>query len=131
MNAKSNTVWMRLSRRLAAHYGAVKWLAIFLFTTLIGVMNFNTSDIMFISAEEKYVKLQTETESYLLHETMTNLEQRLDPAKFARIHRSYLVNLDFIQEKHPWSHGDNMVILKNGTKLAASRRFRDILFRVG
>ncbi len=41
MNAKSNPVWMRLSRRLAAHYGAVKWLAIFLFTTLIGVMNFN------------------------------------------------------------------------------------------
>src|SRR5574341_1514845 len=41
MNAKSNTVWMPLSRRLAAHYGAVKWLAIFLFTTLIGVMNFN------------------------------------------------------------------------------------------
>lgn len=87
-----------------------------------------TSEIMFVEAEEKYVKLHTEKERYLLRETMSNLEQRLDPAKFARIHRSCLVNLDFIQEMHPWSHGDYTVILKNGAKLTASRRFRENLF---
>jgi len=87
-----------------------------------------TGDILFISSDEKYVKLHTEKEAYLIRETMSSMEERLDPAKFARIHRSYLVNLDFIQEMQPWSHGDYVVILKNGTKLTASRRYRDRLF---
>jgi len=83
---------------------------------------------MHISADEKYVKLHTDKETYLIRETMGSMEARLDPAKFAGIHRSYLINLDFIQELQPWSHGDYVVILKNGTKLTASRRFRDRLF---
>ncbi|MCI0693103.1 LytTR family DNA-binding domain-containing protein [candidate division KSB1 bacterium] len=86
-----------------------------------------TGDIMCISSDEKYVKLHTEKETYLIRETMNSMEARLDPAKFARIHRSYLVNLDFIQEMQPWSHGDYVIILKNGAKLTASRRFRDRL----
>ena len=84
--------------------------------------------ITFISAEEKYVKLHTEKDRYLIRETMTNLEQQLDPAKFKRIHRSNIVNIDFIKEMQPWSHGDYVVILKDGTKLMLSRRFRDRLF---
>ncbi len=87
-----------------------------------------TGDIMYISSDEKYVELHTDKEAYLIRETMNSMEARLDPAKFARIHRSYLVNLDFIQEIQPWSHGDYVVILKNGTKLTASRRYRDQLF---
>jgi two-component system LytT family response regulator len=86
-----------------------------------------TGEIVFISAEEKYVRLHTEKESYLLRETMNALEQRLDPSKFARIHRSHLVNLDCVQEIQPWSHGDALVVLKNGTKLACSRRYRERL----
>lgn len=86
-----------------------------------------TNAIAFVSAEEKYVRLHTEKESFLLRETMSALEQRLDPSKFARIHRSYLVNLDFIQEIQPWSHGDCVVVLKNGKKLTCSRRYRERL----
>ncbi len=86
-----------------------------------------TGDIMYVSSDEKYVKLHTDKETHLIRETMNSMEARLDPAKFARIHRSYLVNLDFIQEMQPWSHGDYVIILKNGTKLTASRRFRDRL----
>ena len=84
--------------------------------------------ILYISAEEKYVNLHTEKNRYLIRETMTNLEQQLDPSKFKRIHRSYIVNIDFIKELQPWSHGDYVVILKNGTKLMLSRRFRERLF---
>jgi two-component system LytT family response regulator len=87
-----------------------------------------TGDIMYISADEKYVKLHTDKEAYLIRETMNSMEARLDPTKFARIHRSHLVNLDFIQEMQPWSHGDYVVLLKNGAKLTASRRYRDRLF---
>jgi two-component system LytT family response regulator len=87
-----------------------------------------TSDIMFISAEEKYVNLHTEKEIHLMRETMNNMEHHLDPAKFKRIHRSYIVNIDFIREIQPYSHGDYVVILKNGRKLTLSRRFRERLF---
>jgi len=90
-----------------------------------------TSDIMYISSEEKYVNLHTAKESYLVRDTMNNMEQQLDPSKFKRIHRCYIVNLDFIKELEPWSHGDYVVILKNETKLTLSRRFRDRLFDLG
>ena len=87
-----------------------------------------TREIIYISAEEKYVNLHTEKETYLIRETMSNMEKRLDPSTFTRIHRSTIINTDFIQEIQPWSHGDYIVILKNGTKLILSRRFRDRLF---
>ncbi len=83
-----------------------------------------TGEVQFISAEEKYVEIHTHKGGYLLRETMNEMEQRLDPAKFARIHRSYLVNIDFIAEVQPASHGDCIAVLKNGVKLAVSRRYR-------
>jgi two-component system LytT family response regulator len=89
-----------------------------------------TTEIVFVEAEEKYAKLHTEKENYLIRETMNNLEQRLDPEKFARVHRSYIVNLDFVKEIHPGSHGDFQVLLKNGAPLAGSRRFRERVFGV-
>ena len=90
-----------------------------------------TGEIVFISAEEKYVRLHTEKENFLLRETMNALAQRLDPSKFARIHRSHIVNLDFIRELQPWSHGDSVVVLKNGERLACSRRYRERLLGKG
>ena len=86
-----------------------------------------TSEIVYISADEKYVKIHTEEEFYLHRETMARMEERLDPAIFARIHRSSIVNIDFIKEIQPWTHGDYIVILKNGTKLNLSRRFSERL----
>lgn len=87
-----------------------------------------TSEVVFISADEKYVKLHTEKESHLIRDTMSAMEARLDPVKFARIHRSCIVNIDFIKEMQSTSHGDYIAILKNGTTLAISRRFRERLF---
>jgi two-component system LytT family response regulator len=87
-----------------------------------------TSEVIYISAKEKYVNLHTEKDTHLVRDTMNNLEQQLDLLKFKRIHRSYIVNIDYIKEMQPWSHGDYVVILKNGIKLTLSRRFRDRLF---
>jgi len=87
-----------------------------------------TNEIAFIEAEEKYAKLHTEKESYLIRETMNNLEQRLDSEKFARVHRSCIVNLDFIKELHSASHGDFQIVLKTGAQLTGSRRFRERVF---
>ena len=85
-------------------------------------------DILYITAEEKYVNLHTLHENYLLRKKMTHLETRLDPAKFVRIHRSTMINVDCIQEMQPRSHGDYTAIMKNGDRLTISRRYRDRLF---
>jgi len=87
----------------------------------------NVNDIIYISAEEKYIELHTDKGKYLLRETMNNVENSFNPQKFVRIHRSFIVNIEQIKEMQPWSHGDYIVILKNGEKLNMSRRFRDRL----
>ena len=85
-------------------------------------------DVLYISSEEKYVRIHAEKESYLIRDTMSHMEKRLEPSKFARIHRSTIVNIDYIKEMQPWSHGDYIVILRDGTKLNGSRRYRQRLF---
>ena len=82
------------------------------------------SDIRWISAEENYVRICTGTETHLLRETMTSLEQRLDPKLFLRVHRSAIVNLRYVKEVRSESRGDFMVHLINGQKLAMSRSYR-------
>ena len=88
-----------------------------------------TDEIMYISAEQKYMELHTEKKTFLIRETMNSIEESLDPAKFARIHRSTLLNVEYMQEIQPWFHGDCTVILKAGEKLTLSRRYRDRLIK--
>ena len=87
----------------------------------------NTDEVIYISAYEKYINLHTSEGIHLIRDTMNRMESRLDPENFARIHRSSIVNMNFIKEMQPWSHGDCIVILKDGTKLSLSRRYRDNL----
>jgi len=86
-----------------------------------------TSDIDWIEAADNYVNLHAGKEAHLHRETMTALEQKLPAAKFLRISRSVMVNVDRIKELQPMFHGDYTVILQNGTKLTASRGYRDAL----
>jgi two-component system LytT family response regulator len=58
---------------------------------------------------------------------MHDLEQRLDPARFVRIHRSVIVNLDRIKEMHPHFNGDYIVVLDDGRQLRLSRTRRENL----
>ena len=84
-----------------------------------------TSDIQWIEAEDNYVRLHVEGTSYLVRQTMGRMLERLDPARFKRIHRSSIVNLDCVKELRPWFHGDYMVLLSDGTKLTMPRTYRD------
>jgi two-component system LytT family response regulator len=86
-----------------------------------------TDEIDWISAEENYVRLHCGKASYLLREKISALEAQLDPARFRRIHRSTIVNMDRIQKLHPHSHGDCQVVLLDGTELILSRGYRDRL----
>lgn len=91
------------------------------------------SDIRWIGAEENYVRICTGTETHLLRETMTSMEQRLDPRMFLRVHRSAIVNLRYVKEVRTEPHGYFMVHLVNGQRLAMSRsyhaRISDLLHR--
>jgi two-component system LytT family response regulator len=72
-----------------------------------------------------YVKLHVGRVVHVIRETLSNLEGRLDPAAFIRIHRRLIVNLDRIHELQPWFGGDQIVILKDGSRLRLSRTFRE------
>lgn len=83
-----------------------------------------TDEIDWIEAYGNYVRLHIERAAYLLRETISNLEARLDPEKFVRIHRSTLVQLDRIREIRPLMAGQSKIILRNGAQLTLSRRYR-------
>lgn len=84
-------------------------------------------DVDWIGAAGNYLELHTGTTVHLIRGTMTDLIERLPRTRFTRIHRSTIVNLDRVAAMHPWSHGDVQVVLKDGTELKMSRRFRDHL----
>lgn len=86
-----------------------------------------TKEIDWIEAEGNYVNIHTPKKSFLLRETISNLEAQLDPKQFVRIHRSSIVRIDRIQELQTWSHGEYHVILHGGTELTLSRNYRDNL----
>lgn len=84
-------------------------------------------DIDWIEASRNYVRLHVGSRAHTVRGTLKSVERRLDRARFRRISRSALVNLDRIKELQPWFHGDGIVILQSGKRLVLSRRYRDAL----
>jgi two-component system LytT family response regulator len=89
-----------------------------------------TETIDYIEAAGKFVHLHVGRAVHALRESMAELEQELDPARFLRISRSVIVNLDRIQEIQPWFQGDYVLILTDGTKLTSTRGYRDNMRRL-
>jgi two-component system LytT family response regulator len=84
-------------------------------------------EVEWIEAQANYLQLHTGKTSYLVRGTMQTVENRLDPRRFVRIHRSSIVNIRKIRELQPWFHGEYKVVLHDGTSLTLSRSFRDRL----
>jgi two-component system LytT family response regulator len=84
-------------------------------------------EISWIEASGNYARLHVGAESHLLRETMNELETKLNPEKFLRIHRSHIVNMEHIKELQPWFQGEYVVILRDGTRLTLSRSYREKL----
>jgi two-component system, LytTR family, response regulator len=83
--------------------------------------------IDWIQAEGDYARVHAAAKSYLVARSLTDLEQRLDPARFLRIHRSAIVNRDRIQEIQPQGSSRHAVVLADGTRLILSRSRADQL----
>ena len=86
------------------------------------------TDVVWIAAEGAYVRLHTaQRTSYLHRALLGEMETALDPRRFVRIHRSAMVNLDWVEELQPESHGEFAVVLKDRTVVRLSRTHRAAL----
>jgi two-component system LytT family response regulator len=84
-------------------------------------------EVDWIHSAANYAELHARGRSFLVRMTMSELEERLDPAQFVLIHRSTIVNVDRVTEIQPEYHGEFQVVLQDGTRLRLSRRYRDRL----
>jgi two-component system, LytTR family, response regulator len=94
------------------------------------VLFLSIDDIRWVAAEENYVRIHTANESHLLRETIGRLESRLDPRSFIRIHRSSIVNLQYVREVKHEANGDSNVVLMSGEKISLSRSYRSRIQRL-
>ncbi len=81
----------------------------------------DVKDIYWIEADNQYVKIHLPFDSYLLRQSLNQLEKVLDPEVFYRSHRSAIVNIDQIDHIEPYFKGDFFLFLKNDTKVKLSR----------
>jgi len=81
-------------------------------------------EIFWIEAAANYVRIHTETESYLVRTTIGAVERRIDPQRFLRIHRSIIVNFRRVRELVPCNSNEYIVTLTNGKSLSLSRSHR-------
>ncbi|QDA61614.1 LytR/AlgR family response regulator transcription factor [Hymenobacter jejuensis] len=83
------------------------------------------ADILYFDADGNYITLHTLRQTHTIYESLTQLEQRLDPADFTRINRSYIVNLNYIEELESYFNGEYLVRLVGGHCLKWTRGYRD------
>jgi DNA-binding LytR/AlgR family response regulator len=84
-------------------------------------------DIEWLEAAENYVNLHVRGRVYPLRSTMSAVQERLDPQRFVRVHRSHIVNLEFLDQIEPLDTGDARLVLKDGSRVPCSRRYRGML----
>jgi len=84
-------------------------------------------DVDWINAEGNYVALHTAGRTHLVRDTIKSLETRLDPAKFMRVHRSAIINVDRLRKLQPYFHGEYVITLQDGTTLTSSRNYSERL----
>jgi two-component system, LytTR family, response regulator len=77
--------------------------------------------IDYVEAQDDYVCFKSEGRQYLKDQTMAALEASLDPARFVRIHRSYLLNVERLARVELYAKDSRVAILRDGTRLPVSR----------
>src|SRR5256885_11373069 len=84
-------------------------------------------EIEFVEAAGNYLQLHVGDKQYTVRETMSSLEARLDNQRFVRIHRSTLINLDYVKELEATFHGEYVITLRSGERVTLSRTYRSKL----
>jgi two-component system LytT family response regulator len=123
-NQKSTSVGEQILSLLSETKSSEKYIERFIIKASGRVFFLKAEEIIWISSEGNYVLLHTPEKRHIFRETISNIEQKLDPHKFCRISRTAVVNLDFVRELQALFRGDYQVILQNGTELKLSHRYR-------
>ncbi|HKE56895.1 MAG TPA: LytTR family DNA-binding domain-containing protein [Pyrinomonadaceae bacterium] len=84
----------------------------------------DVAGIVCIESQGNYVRVHHEGGSHLLRETISSLEEQLNPREFLRIHRSTIVQIGWIKELQRWFNGNYLVTMKNGMQLTLTRNYR-------
>ena len=88
-----------------------------------GLQLVRAADIRWCEAERNYVRLHVATAAHLLRSTLHDLERRLDPERFVRVHRSSIVNVEHLTRLEPWFHGEYVAFLSDGARVRVSRTY--------
>jgi two-component system LytT family response regulator len=86
-----------------------------------------SDEIEWIEAVGKDLRLHLGSNVLVVRESMNSIEQRLDPARFVRVHRSAIVNRTRIREMQPWFKGDYVIILRTGARVVTGRTYRSVV----
>lgn len=90
----------------------------------------NPSEVERISAAGNYAIVYARNRSYIIRETMTSLECRLDPLQFLRVNRSEIVNVAYVQELAPTCHGEYSITTVSGSQVNLTRTYKDALQKI-
>ncbi|MCB2083363.1 MAG: response regulator transcription factor [Sphingomonadaceae bacterium] len=93
------------------------------------IFRVEVDSIEYVEAAGDYMCIHTGDNSLILRETMKDLERRLDPRKFQRVHRSIIVNLDQVRQVKPHTNGECFLGLDSGAEVKVSRSYRDVVAR--
>jgi two-component system LytT family response regulator len=93
------------------------------------IFRVDVDTIEMIEAAGDYMVINTGDNSLVLRETMKDLEKRLDPRRFQRVHRSTIVNLDLVKQVKPHTNGECFLLLESGAQVKVSRSYRDVVAR--
>ncbi|OCC23946.1 DNA-binding response regulator [Croceicoccus estronivorus] len=93
------------------------------------IFRVDVDSIEHIEAAGDYMCIYTGDNSLILRETMKDLERRLDPRMFQRVHRSTIVNLDQVRQVKPHTNGECFLVLESGAQVKVSRSYRDVVAR--
>jgi two-component system LytT family response regulator len=93
------------------------------------IFRVDISSIERIDAAGDYMCIYTGDNTLILRETMKDLEKRLDPRTFQRVHRSTIVNLDLVRQVKPHTNGECFLVLDSGAQVKVSRSYRDVVAR--
>ena len=93
--------------------------------TSTGDLVLDVDEIDWIQAEDYYAAVHARGRRHLIRESLASLEQRLDPHRFARVHRSAIVRLDRVRELRVAGGGESVLVLRDGTRVPVSRRRRE------
>ena len=105
------------------------WTQRFVVKTAGRILFLRDQEIDWIAAADNYVYLHAGRAAHLVRTTLKSIEQRLDPARFVRVHRSTIVNLDLVRQVKPHTNGECFLVLHSGAQVKVSRSYRDVVAR--